>query len=829
VGAVNRGSASSLSRRQAEILDMLVSGKSGPDIALALVLSPRTVETHIAAIYAKYGVSSRVELTRAVLRSDAGADGRANKDASKTNLPQHRSDLVGRETDIAKIVEMLGHSRLITLTGSGGIGKTRTALAIGQALQEATRDGVWFVELARIARAAAVADAVARTLSIRLSPAEPSLETLVAQLKHKSLLVIFDNCEHVIDEAAVVADGLLRDCTSLCILATSREPLRIAGERTFRLTPLRFPTSIEAEGINAAQSVGYAAIQLFTQRAQAVDHEFTLGDDDAPSVAEICRRLDGIPLAIELAAARVNILPVRSLAAKLDRQLRLLTAGKRTALPRHQTMHALIDWSYDLLSVAEQRLFERLSVFSGGCALAQAAVVFSDEAADELVTLEVLSSLVDKSLVVTDLAASEPRYGLLQTFRQYAAEKLAARGESTDVAHLHATAYVDFAEEQERLYDGVPTTAWIARAKLELDNFQSVFAWTLEARRDTLLGQRLAVAMRPLFAFHLAERRWLELAGEIVSDATPALVAANLEYARAQTIYANLEFEAAIPAALRLVDVYREIGEPWRAARAQILAAHAMLFTGRLEESEPLFADAIEVARVHGRLGLQANILVAMAQSCFHRGDVALGRAKFAEALTMWEEMGADYHAAGLGGQLAEAEFRVGNVDRALQLARKAEVTLRALGEHGDLYHTLSNLAAYCIASSRFTAARAYAREVLALTEGSPQASAFVWALQHLAAAAVLSDDGAVEVVPVEAIVRLLGYIDACVARTGLTREYTEQQEYERVLRLLRDTVVAEDLELHLAGGRSMTRDQALELALALTKPSALEDGMHRI
>jgi tetratricopeptide (TPR) repeat protein len=220
---------------------------------------------------------------------------------------------------------------------------------------------------------------------------------------------------------------------------------------------------------------------------------------------------------------------------------------------------------------------------------------------------------------------------------------------------------------------------------------------------------------------------------------------------------------------------------------------------------------------------------VAMAQSCFHRGDVALGRAKFAEALTMWEEMGADYHAAGLGGQLAEAEFRVGNVDRALQLARKAEVTLRALGEHGDLYHTLSNLAAYCIASSRFTAARAYAREVLALTEGSPQASAFVWALQHLAAAAVLSDDGAVEVVPVEAIVRLLGYIDACVARTGLTREYTEQQEYERVLRLLRDTVVAEDLELHLAGGRSMTRDQALELALALTKPSALEDGMHRI
>ncbi|MBD5657808.1 MAG: hypothetical protein IAI50_21920, partial [Candidatus Eremiobacteraeota bacterium] len=473
----------------------------------------------------------------------------------------------------------------MTLTGSGGIGKTRTALAVGEALRETPRDGVWLVELAP--RQSGVADAVARAMSVRLTPDGPRLETLVAQLKHKSLLIVFDNCEHVIGEAAAVADGLLQDCPSLRILATSREPLRIAGERTYRLAPLRFPTRDEAEEITAVSGAEYAAIQLFTQRAQAVDHEFILGDDDAPSVAEICRRVDGIPLAIELAAARVNILTVRSLAVKLDRQLLVLTGGNRTASPRHQTMNALIDWSYDLLTAAEQRLFKRLSVFSGGCTLARAADVFGDKSADQLATLVVLSSLVDKSLVVTDLAASEPRYGLLESFRQYASEKLVACGESAEVALLHAIAYVEFAEDQERLYDGLPTTAWIGLVKLELDNFRSVFAWTLEARRDALLGQRLAVALRPLFAFGLAERRWLELAHETAGDATPALVAANLEYARAQMTYASLEFEAAIPAALRLVDMYRELGESWRAARAQILAGIAMVHLGRLEESEP--------------------------------------------------------------------------------------------------------------------------------------------------------------------------------------------------------------------------------------------------
>ena len=457
-------------------------------------------------------------------------------------------------------------------------------------------------------------------------------------------------------------------------------------------------------------------------------------------------------------------------------------------------MHALIDWSYDLLSVAERRLFERLSVFSGGCALAQAAVVFGDEATGETGTLELLSSLIDKSLVVADFAASEPRYGLLQSFHQYASEKLAARGESNQVSRLHAIAYVAFAEEQERQHDGVPNSEWVTRGKLELDNFNAVFFWTLEALRDALLGQRLAVALRPFFSLGLARRRWLELARENVRDATPAIVAANLEYARAQTFHGNAEFEATIATALRLVDVYRELGESLLAARAQLLAGLAMVNTGRLEESELLFADALDVACVHAKPSFKASILAAIAQSSFQRGDVVLGRAKFAEALALFEEIGAEYHVFSLAGNLAEAEFQAGNVERAFEVASKVEITMRGVREHGLLYHTLNNLAAYCIASSRFTDARAYAREALALTEGIPHSSGFVWALQHLAAAAGLSREAGLEAVPVEDTARLLGFVDACVERTGMFREYTEQQEYERTFRSLRDTLGAETI-----------------------------------
>jgi predicted ATPase len=282
-----------------------------------------------------------------------------------TNLPLARNILIGRETEIAEIVRILRESRLVTVTGTGGVGKTRVAAAVGEALLDDMKAGVWLVELAPLTHGSFVESAIARVLSVQESPDRPLLESLLAYLKQRALLLILDSCEHVIAEAAALADMLLRGCPQLRILGTSREHLRIAGEQTYRLPSLSVPTADEAVGLSAASAATYASITLFAQRAQAIDRAFALSDENTSIVAEICRRLDGIPLAIELAAARINILPVRELATKLDQRFRILTGGDRTALPRQQTMRALIDWSYDLLPATERRLFERLSVFAG--------------------------------------------------------------------------------------------------------------------------------------------------------------------------------------------------------------------------------------------------------------------------------------------------------------------------------------------------------------------------------------------------------------------------------------------------------------------------------
>ena len=336
--------------------------------------------------------------------------------------------------------------------------------------------------------------AIASGLGVRPEPNRPLLETLLAYLKNRALLLILDNCEHVIAEAAHVAGTLLANCARVRILATSREPLKVAGEHTYRLPSLSLPS----------------AVALFTDRARAADHHFELSDENAPIVAELCGHLDGIPLAIELAAARVNLLSLRAIAEKLSDRFRLLSGGERSALPRQQTMRAAIDWSYDLLGSPEQRLFERLSVFAAGCTLAAATALYATEDVAEDDVLEVLSSLVDKSLVVVEFEEDEPRYRLLESFREYAREKLAARGEQTTMTHRHLAACLELAERLDRARTeryGV----WRPLAPAEMDNWRVALQFALRDRCDALLGQRL-VAVLPVGSMPIEVRQWLHLA-----------------------------------------------------------------------------------------------------------------------------------------------------------------------------------------------------------------------------------------------------------------------------------------------------------------------------
>jgi predicted ATPase/DNA-binding CsgD family transcriptional regulator len=790
-----------LSARQAEIAKMIASGKSAREIALALQLSPRTVETHVAAIYSKYGVGSRAELIIAVLGGGVRLSENSAARSTKTNLPLRNSRLIGRENDIEKIVRALHDSRLVSIVGAGGIGKTCTALAVGEAVLTSFKHGVRLVELAALPSGSLVNEAVARGLGIPDSADGALVEKLVAHLETKTLLIVLDNCEHVIGEATGLVDAVLQACPDVRILTTSREPLQIVGERTFRLPSL---------GVAAA-------VELFKERAQAVDSGFTLDDGNAPLVARICRALDGIPLAIELAAARTNVLSLPTLATQLTSHLRILTGGERTAAPRHRTMRALVDWSYELLSPVEQRLFEGLSVFTGGCALAQATDVCGDGSADEIAVLERLSSLVDKSLVVASLSGNEPRYNLLQPFRHYAADKLAARGEAAEHVHRHTVAYVELAERLDGEFDLAPSSAWFERVESDLDNFHSALHRSLDRKGDGLLLQRLVAAMRPIWPNTRGAHRWLGIALELIDDRTPARLAARLEYAAAFVAYISFQPEATVAICRRQIATYEALGDPVRVAYAQGLAALALVALHRVDEAEPLSIRALETARKHGPAPLVASSLQAAAQISFLRGDLAAGRAHLAESRSIYETLGAARHAAQVGALLAEAEFRAGNVEAAFELMTQCMADHRKRGYTYFLSITLTNLALYCIALERWSDARAHALEAFRISyEVQEMSFCAAGALLHVATVIVLSPGFAeLSTEQLDAATQLLG----CAARHlklggGSVPDY--DSEYDRVVGRLLELTASGDLEKRLARGASMTLDKAAELLFAL-------------
>jgi predicted ATPase/class 3 adenylate cyclase len=363
-------------------------------------------------------------------------------DVLPNNLPRQLTSFVGREQEMAEVKRLLTATSLLTLVGAGGAGKTRLSLQVAADVLDDYRDGVWLVELAPLTDPVLVPQAVASTLGLPERASHPTVLTLEEHLRPRSLLLILDNCEHLVTACAVLAETLLRACPNLSILATSREGLGIAGETTWRIPSLSLPDvqhfSFGAPDVASALS-HYESVRLFIDRALAVAPAFAVTNHNAPAVAQICQHLDGIPLAIELAAVRVKVLAPEQIAARLDDRFRLLTGGSRTALPRQQTLRALVDWSYDLLTGPERILFRRLSVFAGGWLLEASEGICAGDGVEELEVLDLLAQLVDKSLVLAEEHVGEARYGLLETLRQYGTEKLRAAGEEAGFAGVTAT------------------------------------------------------------------------------------------------------------------------------------------------------------------------------------------------------------------------------------------------------------------------------------------------------------------------------------------------------------------------------------------------------
>jgi len=351
------------------------------------------------------------------------------------NLPAHLTRLIGREDVVSAVAAQLCRSRFLTVVGPGGIGKTSAALAVAEKLIANYRDGTWLIDLAPVCDSLHVPAALASALGYD-SRNQNTLAGVIATLRYKQMLLILDNCEHVVAAAADLVAGVLRGAPGVQVLATSREPLRTEGERIYRLPPLESPPA--GHGISAEKALRFAAVQLFVERTAAALGEFVLDDADAPLVGDICRKLDGIPLAIEFAAARVNCFGIRGLAARLDDCMRLLTTGSRTKLPRQQTMRATLDWSYGLLTDVQQTVLRRLSIFSGEFSLRAAGAVASDESRASHEIVDHVTELVAKSLVATEADGDEPRLRLLQTTRVFALEKLVESGEFDAVVRRHA-------------------------------------------------------------------------------------------------------------------------------------------------------------------------------------------------------------------------------------------------------------------------------------------------------------------------------------------------------------------------------------------------------
>jgi predicted ATPase/class 3 adenylate cyclase len=736
-------------------------------------------------------------------------------DQLPNNLPPQLTSFVGREKELAEIKALLEQHRFVTLVGTGGVGKTRCAIQVGGDLLDGSGDGVWLGELAPISDPSLVASVVAQALNVQGEANRPVLETVLAFLRRKRLLLILDNCEHVIEEARIIVDAILLRCPDVRILATSREGLNIAGERVYRMPSLQVPAA--RENVTADTALDYGAIGLFVDRALASDGRFTFSAESAPHIAEICRRLDGIPLAIELAAARVKVLSPQQLAQKLDERFRVLTGGNRRALPRQQTMRALVDWSYDLLAEGERTLFRKLAIFAGGFTLETASAVCSDGAIDEIAILDLLSSLVDKSLVQAEPAANGTRYRLLESMRQYARERLAELGELPAASQAHAVAFVALAEELDRLFETTPDRAWMLRAEPDMENWRAALEWALIEHQDEALGQRLAGAMQRMWLYFAPGegRRWLLAAAKTIKDDTSEAIIARLDLAES-IVVGNLALrKAAVDAANRALARFRKLDDKRGIAESQLQVGRDTAFLGNVSEGEALLNEALAECQRLGLRKLIGRALRALGDVRGAVGDVEGARTRYAEALPILRAAGAEFSAAALSLNLAEVEFRGGDPTTALRLAGEALEIMRTFNAQRSVAVNLCNMAAYLVTLERYDEARARAREAVGVGRDAQAEVWLVFALQHLAAVVVF-EPAADATNAYRRAARLLGYTDSRIVACEGIREFTEQQEYEKMMTTLRDALGTDECARLMNEGGTWSEDQAVAEAMLI-------------
>jgi predicted ATPase/DNA-binding CsgD family transcriptional regulator len=675
-----------LTGRELEVARLVSEGLTDREIAAKLFLARRTVEWHLEQIRDKLSFGNRAQI--AVWVSTQGLAGSSSltpaAGAPPHNLPLRATTFVGRVSELTEIRRLLSTTRLLTLTGAAGVGKTRLAQQVATEALDEYPDGAWFVELGSVGDASLVPRAVGDALNVHERHGRPLIETLVEALRDLRLLLVLDNCEHLIDACARLADSILRFGRGPTLLATSRESLHVEGETSWRVEPLTTPPA--GLGSEPERLLAWESVSLFCDRALKVAPSFRLTRDNGPAVAEICRQLDGIPLAIELAAARLGIMSPGQIRARLGDRFSLLTGGGRTTVARQQTLRAALDWSYGLLGEDERKLFRRLSVFEGGFTLEAAEAVGSGTDGDPVDIVDLLTRVVDKSMVdCVGEARGEVRYQMLETLHQYGRERLIESAEMEAAKEAHLRYFLAFAEEASPKLEDRSLVA-IERVDREVANLRLALEWASSSHVNRCL--RLAVALEQywLMRGRYIEAREAMTLGLAAGGGDPALRSRALaEMARSCGNMGDLEGSASY--ARQAIAVGRQAGPCVGLSRALAEAGGHARRRGKLTQARRLFEESIQVAVEAGESRFCWSGKVGLAQLAFDRGELSLGRRLGEELLAAYGEAYDPFAHCLTHTRLADAECDGGELDACashliVALGLVARYGFRGTGSH---------------------------------------------------------------------------------------------------------------------------------------------------
>jgi predicted ATPase/class 3 adenylate cyclase len=725
-------------------------------------------------------------------------------DTLPNNLPRQLSTFVGRTGEIETVEQRLATVSVLTLTGPGGVGKTRLALEVGARLADSYPGGVWFVEFAAVSDGALVPRTIATALRLRERPGEDLRQTLVEALGARGVLLIFDNCEHLLEPVAEVADALLRRAPELKVLATSREGLGIAGESLLPVPSMTVPArSSAADAKWFAEVSSCDAVRLFLERGRAALPSFELSPSNAAAIAQICARLDGIPLAVELAAARVRALPVQQIAARLDDRFRLLTGGSRTALPRHRTLRAAMDWSFDLLAEPERALLIRLSVFAGSFSLEAAEEICAGAPVERDDVFDLLSRLIDKSLLSQDDGSSDARYRMLETIRDYAQERLAELTDVTATRIRHRDWFARLVEEAKPGFFAGPEQAhWLARLSEDHDNLRAALKWSHQDPDGAEIELKMAAGLWRFWEIrgHLAEGSgWLAKAldrtGGVVNELrASALTGAGVLAGRRGDYTGAASFHEAS------LMIQRELGNPAAIAAACSNLASVAVAQGDLERARALYEEAIELSRKAEDPRGAAFSLINLADLVARQGDHERADELYAGSIQSFEALGDRWGVAHGTSRLAELARRRGDLDAAAAHYEQALVIYRGLGDRRGEARMLASQGEISDERGNPAAAESFYRQSLELRERLGDRPGIALMIEQIAGAAERPERAA----------RLLGMAAALREAIGAPVSPSRARQLDAFSASLREKIGVEEFSRAVDEGRRTPIDSVL-------------------